>query len=91
LDAYKNYRNHFILVKNSLLEISWKRSNTKLLAKGISSHLQLYHKIHQQIIEDPKQMPDWLTTGITTSRAEKFKYRNSVNMEHEMFYHTSNH
>jgi hypothetical protein len=44
------------------MEVSWKRSNTQLLAKGIPSYPQLYHKIHQ---EEPKQMPDWVTTGIT--------------------------
>jgi hypothetical protein len=54
-----------MLVKNSQLEVSWKRTNTKILAEGIPSHSQLYHKILNTIIEEPKQMPDWLTTGIT--------------------------
>jgi hypothetical protein len=64
LDAYSNYVNNFILAKISQLEVSWKRQHSKLLAKGIASYPQLHHKKFNILAGDPKQMPEWLTTGI---------------------------
>jgi len=43
--AHTDYENHFILVKSSQLEISWKFLNTKLLASSIPSCPQAYYKI----------------------------------------------
>jgi hypothetical protein len=55
----------FFFVESSQLEISWKLLNKKLLASNIFSCPRSITKNYKAIMEEPENVPDWLTTGIT--------------------------
>lgn len=50
--------------QHSQLEVSWKQSDTKLLVKAFPDTHSYIIKFINTITEEPKQMHNWLTTGI---------------------------